>query len=146
MATQNKIYIKRQFNCSPAKLFDWLVQPNLIAQWFGPKHLSVESVQTDLRVGGQYAIALLKPDQQQLTIAGEYLEIKAPNSLVFSLQYQGLPSTPPDSIVKMDISALAEGVSQLLFTQEFVTLPLDMDRRTAAWEYMFQLLEGLLFE
>lgn len=145
MTTQNKIYIERQFNCSPAKLFEWLVQPKRIAQWFGPRHLSVGKVQTDVRVGGKYSIELHEQNRPPVSIVGEYLEINAPNTLVFSLRYQGVATTPPESLVKMKITNMSEGVSRLLFTQEFVSMPADMDRRTEAWVHMFRLLEKLIF-
>ena len=46
METYNKVFVSRRFNCSKSELFDWLVRPELITKWFGPKQLSIGSVQT----------------------------------------------------------------------------------------------------
>ena len=144
METQNKVFINRKFNCAASDLFEWLIQPGLIAKWFGPKHWSVGAVQTDTRIGGKYSIELIKSDSQKFFVVGEYLEINAPNTLVFSFQYQGSSSNPPDSTIKINITELSETKSQLSFTQDFVSTPPDFHKRTEAWEAMFQLLESLI--
>lgn len=140
METLNKIFVKRKFNCSANDLFNWLSQPELIVQWFGPKHLSVDLVNTDIRLGGKYSIQLTKPNNKHFFIQGTYLEIDRPFSLVFSFRYEGLPSSPPESIVKISIEAISEDESQLFLSQNFVSLPVDMENRKKSWEYMFEVL------
>ena len=140
--TLNKIYINRKFNCPPEQLFDWLVQPQLIAQWFGPELLSVGEVETDLRIGGHYSIELQKPNDQSFFIKGEYVEIKKPVLLSFTFIYDGLPSCPPNSIVNIHIEEFANGQSQLTLSQEFMVIPTDMAKRTEAWNTMFEKLNG----
>ena len=144
METANKIFINRKFNCSVSQLFEWLVQPSLIAKWFGPKHLSTGDVQTDLQVGGDYSIELLKPDRQNFFIKGKYIEINVPNLVVFTLHYEGLPSPPPNSIVKIKLEELIQNQSLLTLTQDFEHTPSDMSSRTKAWEHMFQVLTNLV--
>ena len=144
METANKIFINRKFNCSASQLFDWLVQPSLIAQWFGPKHLSTGEVQTDIQVGGDYSIELKKSNDQNFFIEGTYIEINAPDLLVFTLHYQGLASPPPSSTVKIKLEGLNPNQSLLTLNQDFEHTPSDMDSRTKAWEHMFQLLANLV--
>ena len=139
MMTLNKIVITRKFQCGPKELFNWLVQPELVARWFGPKHFLIGTVHTDLRVGGHYSIEL-KSANHPFFIEGEYLEIEAPNKLVFSFQYRGLSSRPPDSIVRITIEEETENESLLSLTQDFVSAPSDMEKRTESWEYMVSIL------
>ncbi|MCE7991519.1 MAG: SRPBCC domain-containing protein [Roseivirga sp.] len=138
----NKVYVKREFNTSSTRLFPWLTEPELIAQWFGPKDFKVSSVQTDLSIGGSYFIELVKTNQAGFSIAGKYLVISSPVELSFSLQYEGLPIPPPDSTVTFKLTTLATNKTQLSMTQEFVTEPvgIDMSKRTQAWEYMLEVL------
>ena len=133
---RNKIFINRQFNCSASSLFNWLVNPALIAQWFGPKHFDVGVVKADLKIGSRYSIELIKPNGQHFFIEGKYLSIHKPDEISFSFHYKNLPSSPPDSIVKIIIKNISEKNSHLYLTQEFVTVPSDMINRTASWEYM----------
>ena len=60
MNTQHTVVVNRIFNCSPEELFNWLIDPLLIAKWFGPKNLSVGKVKTDTSIGGHYSIELKK--------------------------------------------------------------------------------------
>ncbi|MGI9542370.1 MAG: SRPBCC family protein [Cyclobacteriaceae bacterium] len=144
MQSGNSVFVSRRFNCSVGELFDWLVQPRLIAQWFGPKLWSVKRVHTDIRVGGRYSIELTKPDNQNFFIEGEYSEINAPYSISFTLMYIGLSSTPPKSVVKIKLEGITPNESLLTLTQEFEHLPSDLEHRTKAWEHMLKMLSKLL--
>ena len=135
--TLNKIYINRTFNCPSEQLFEWLVQPQLIAEWFGPKHFSISEVQVDLKIGGNYCIELLKPDGHHFFITGEYQKIENPNLIVFTFNYEGLTPLPPESIVIIKIEEKTQNQSNLILTQEFITIPSDMASRSATWEVMF---------
>lgn len=139
----NKVYINRQFNCSAADLFRWLVEPQLIAQWFGPKHLTVGQIKAQLEIGVQFSIELKKPNGQHFFLEGEYLEIQPPAFLSFSFHYSGLSPAPPDSIVKIQLEELSPHKSQLLLIQEFESVPQDMPSRTAAWQQMMEKLTQL---
>ena len=140
METINKVFINRKFNCSPTSLFDWLTKPDLLAQWFGPPNYTIGMVQTDTRINGKYSIELVSPGDQHFFIEGEYLEINAPNSLEFALRYTGLPTPPPESTVKIKLTAVGENECQLSLTQQFELAPTDMENRTKAWEYMLEKL------
>ena len=141
METRNKVFVKRNFACSVSDLFNWLVQPELIAKWFGPKHYQVGVVYTDLQVGGRYSIELKKSDRQNFTVEGEYLEVNAPHNLSFTFQYKGLPSRSPKSVVKIQIAEVTPQESSLSLVQDFEWVPSNMEARTEAWEYMLQLLD-----
>ena len=141
MKATNRVYVRRKFNCSVSELFDWLVKPDLIVKWFGPEHLTVGRVQTDVQVGGQYSIELKSARTASFFIRGEYLEIRAPELLTFSFEYGGLPSAPPKSTVKIRLEQIAERESFLSLTQYFDTIPSDMVRRTKTWVHMLRILD-----
>ena len=144
METENKIFINRKFNCSAAQLFKWLVQPELVAKWFGPKELKVGAIESDLRVGGKFDIELIKPNNQHFFIGGEYLKINEPTKLSFTFQYKGLSTIPPDSIVEFRIHEVSALESELVLIQDFVSKPVDMENKTYNWEKMFRLLSELV--
>ena len=140
MTTTNSVYINRIFNCSTQQLFNWMVKPNLLTKWFGPKHLSTGIIESDLKVGGNYRIELLKDQGNTFFIEGQYIEIDEPSKLVFSFKYKGLPHTPPDSIIKIIIEEIESSVSKLSLIQKFEMIPTDMENRLRAWENMFEKL------
>ncbi|MEO9802608.1 MAG: SRPBCC domain-containing protein [Reichenbachiella sp.] len=144
MEHPNKVYVNRKFNCSATQLFDWLIKPELIAQWFGPKDWSVENIQTDVKVGGQFSIELRRSDSRKFFLKGKYIEIKPPTNLVFSFHYIGLSPAPPDSMITIRFKQLAPNESQLFLTQEFESMPQDMATRIAAWQHMLETLGQLV--
>jgi len=144
MQKKNSVYVNRKFNCSTAELFDWLVRPERIAQWFGPKHLTVGIVHTDVQVGGRYSIELIKSSDQTFFIEGEYIAIDAPRQLTLSFRYKGLTPAPPNSIVMIRVEQVAQSESQLFLTQEFDITPHDMAGRSDAWRVMLEALAGLV--
>ncbi len=141
MKVQNNIYLNRRFNCPASELFEWLVQAELIAKWFGPQGFSVKTAQTAVAVGGKYSIELVKHDQTGFTVKGEYIKVNRPRNLEFSLYYEGLANKPPKSIVSIQLIELSPRESELIFSQKFEFTPSDIENRAAAWEYMFGVLK-----
>lgn len=144
MGTTNKVYVNRVFNCSVHELYNWLVTPDLLMQWFGPKNVSVGAVQMDLRIGGQFSIELLRLDATNFFIEGEFIEIDNPKLLSYSSKYKGLNPSPPEGIVTFKLEKISENETKLYLMQELESIPHDMDTRTAAWEHMFNRLYTLL--
>jgi len=140
MTTNNKIYVSREFNHSKTVLFKWIVEPDLISKWFGPKKLVIKKVVSDLRVSGTYNIELLKPNGTIFNIRGTYLEIKEHTKLKFSFTYSGLEFLPPESIVEITLSEISPSITKLTLIQTFETIPGDMDNRSKSWEGMFEKL------
>lgn len=139
----NKIFISHKFQCPASELFEWITDPHKLILWFGPEQLSVFEVNVDLRVGGQYSFELEKPNGDRFCIEGTYLDIARPEILTFSFNYRKLSPTPPESVVKIKIESLTDTECQLLLTQEFVSIPKDIEARTTSWNNMFGVLNDL---
>ena len=142
---KNSLYISRRFNCSVNTLFKWIVEPDLICQWFGPKSMTLVEVKNDLTIGGAYTIELLKPNGMAFSIEGEYIEIDEPNKVVFTFTYKGIPNTPPASIVEITIERVDTNISNLSLIQKFDIVPTDMPSRSSAWQNMFAKLKEKIF-
>lgn len=143
MTQKTKVYVNRTFNCTAETLFEWLTQPELIAQWFGPKHLKTGKVSSNLQVGGNYSIELLKPNGDVIGISGAYEIIDPPVRLRYTSIYFGLDPAPPDGVVTITLEDLEDGRCALSLVQAFEVVPQDMPTRTQAWEHMFETL-GIL--
>ena len=139
MTGENKVFIKRVFACGVDELFEWLIKPELIIQWFGPPQLTIVSVANDPQIGGSYKIELQDAKGDPFGIVGEYHEINRPLRLVYSLEYETLAS--PKSKVVFELEPVGVRDTRLYFTQEFESIPLNMAHRTEAWKYMLQKLK-----
>ncbi|MGX1929004.1 SRPBCC family protein [Flagellimonas sp. 2504JD4-2] len=140
----NSVYLERVFDSPIQELFQWFRKPDLIAQWFGPKHLKVGEVLLNFRIGGAYSIELQKEHGNFFYITGSYIDILEPNKIIFDLKYKGLSTPPPDSVVKMIFEQIEPKVTKLSFVQKFDITPPDFETRTKAWESMFEKLYLLL--
>lgn len=136
----HKVYVNRTFDCSAQQLFNWLVRPELIQQWFGPQRFKTNQVNVDLKIGGTYNVELAKPDGGVFCIEGKYLEIDKPLRLVMSMSYRGVPHPPPPSQVAFHLKEQPGGITQLELIQTFDLFPKDMAQRTEAWEHMLEVL------
>ena len=138
---EHRVYLKRTFNTNASQLYQWLVQPELIVQWFGPQNTTVGAVETDVRVGGKYRIELCFAKGGGFDVVGTYEVLQAPHLLAFTFQYEGLPNPAPPSLVTMRLEQTAPGQTTLTFTQAFELEPANMDKRTLAWNFMFDRLQ-----
>ena len=67
--------LTRDFNAPREKVFQAWTDPDILKNWFGPKGVTTESAQIDLRVGGKYQFSLRLPDGNIAAHQGEYREI-----------------------------------------------------------------------
>ena len=82
-----KAQITRHFNASPERVFDALVNPDMMRKWlFTSAGSDVEAkiVQNEARVGGKWLIKDFR-DGQEYEGDGEYLEIDPPRRLSLHL-------------------------------------------------------------
>ncbi len=54
-----------------------------VGQWFGPKGFTVQTHEIDVRVGGRWRFVMTGPDGTQWTNRVSYLEVSAPERLVY---------------------------------------------------------------
>lgn len=83
------LHMKRTFDVSRQHLFRAWTQPEALQQWFHPSEQLTTLAENELRAGGDYRIEMRHPDGTTHCVTGLYREIKAPDRLVFSWQWQG---------------------------------------------------------
>ena len=62
--------------------------PELFAQWWGPKGFSAPSVELDVRVGGRYRIAMQPPEGDRFYLSGEFREVDPPARLAYTFRWE----------------------------------------------------------
>ncbi len=83
------LILKRMLNASPELAFQAWTSPEHIRQWMRPEPgMTVPSVRMDLRVGGRFRIQMRNPDGEYFTAAGEFREVKAPERLVYTWDWE----------------------------------------------------------
>src|SRR6185295_5984185 len=83
------LVIKRTLNASPKRAFHVWTAPEDIQQWMRPEPgMVVPSVKLDLRVGGKFRIQMKNPDGEFFTAVGAFQEVKAPERLVYTWDWE----------------------------------------------------------
>ena len=75
---------KTIFAAKRERVFAAWTQADVLQKWWGPPGCITSSVALDLRVGGQYRMAMQFPPEEVFHIYGTYHVIQPPEKLVFT--------------------------------------------------------------
>lgn len=78
------IVLTRMYSAPPAVVFQAWLDPEQLAQWWGPKGFTNPVCEVDPQVGGRWRIIMRAPDGTEYPCSGVYIEITAPHRLVFT--------------------------------------------------------------
>jgi uncharacterized protein YndB with AHSA1/START domain len=79
-----ELSISRLIDAPRRKIFRAWTEPALLAQWWGPHGMTTPECEMDLWVGGQFRTLMRAPDGTEYPTMGVFLEIVAPERLVFT--------------------------------------------------------------
>jgi uncharacterized protein YndB with AHSA1/START domain len=83
------LILKRMLNAPPERAFQAWTTPEHVRQWMCPEPgMSVPLATMDLRVGGKYRIQMKTPDGEFFTAVGVFKEVKPPERLVYTWDYE----------------------------------------------------------
>jgi len=81
--------LRRMLNAPPELAFKAWTSAEHIQQWMRPEPgMVVPLASMDLRVGGKFRIQMKMPDGEFFTAAGEFREVKAPERLVYTWDWE----------------------------------------------------------
>ena len=127
-----KLQLNRVFDAPPDLVFKAWTDPHQFKQWFGAAACggaSLQSVKMDARVGGKYRIQLRRPDGEFYTTVGIYREVKQPERLVFTWQFEKDGSgeefgevEPPEMLVTLEFKARGRQTELTLTHEKFASV------------------------
>src|SRR5882724_8077523 len=83
------LIVRRMLNATPERAFQAWTSAEHIQQWMRPEPgLTVPLASMDLRVGGKYRIQMKTADGDFCTAVGVFQEVKAPERLVYTWDYE----------------------------------------------------------
>lgn len=83
------LIVKRMLNATPERAFQAWTSAEHIQQWMRPEPgMVVPLASMDLRVGGKYRIQMMMPGGEFFTAVGEFREVKAPERLVYTWDWE----------------------------------------------------------
>ena len=83
------LVVRRVLNATPERAFQAWTSPEHIQQWMRPEPgMVVPLASMDLRVGGKYRIQMKMPDGEFFTAVGVFKEVKTPERLVYTWDWE----------------------------------------------------------
>jgi uncharacterized protein YndB with AHSA1/START domain len=115
------LVVRRVIRASAARLFEVWTKPEHLLAWWGPRPVTCESAEVDLRVGGQYRIVNRLPDGKTITIAGDFRQIDSPNKLVYT--WCMADGVEESSLVTVRFEARAQGTEVIIVHEQIPSDP-----------------------
>jgi uncharacterized protein YndB with AHSA1/START domain len=86
-----EIVQERVFDAPRDLVFRTMNDPDLIPKWWGPSYLTTTVETMDVRPGGAWRYVQRAPDGGEHAFNGKYIEIVAPERVVLTFNYEGIP-------------------------------------------------------
>lgn len=138
MADKNKItviaepgkqeyFITREFDAPRELVFQAFTDPELVPQWWGPRRLSTLVDKMDAKAGGQWRFLNRDPQGNEYAFHGVYHEVRAPERIIDTFEFEGLPEAGHVCLETLTLEALPGGRTRLT-TQSVFQSVADRDR------------------
>jgi uncharacterized protein YndB with AHSA1/START domain len=144
-ASEYGIRIRRVFDAPRERVWREWTNPDSFADWYGGPRCEVplSSVSMDVRPGGSWRLTMFAPpNRRRIDWEGEYLEVNAPERLVFKVSDQ--PGGDAFELVTVVLNELGDGHTEMLFEQRGSMSPEEYERATDGWGTFFARLEERL--
>ncbi len=110
---KQELLITREFDAPRELVFKACTDPNLIPQWWGPRYLSTQVDKMDVRPGGQWRFINRDAQGKEYAFHGVYHEILAPERIIDTFEFEGLPQTGHVSLETLTLEELPGGRTRL---------------------------------
>lgn len=85
----HQLVVIRKFNAPRELVWKAWTEPQRLKEWFSlDGGMTLESAQMDLRAGGKFRLQQRRADGEYFTAAGTYLEVQAPERLVYTWDWE----------------------------------------------------------
>lgn len=107
------VRIVREFDAPPAKVFRAHVDPELFAQWTGPKGMDIRIDHHDCRTGGSYRY-VMSQDGEDYSFNGVFHEVRENELIVQTFAFEGMPDDV--ALERLVLEDLGNGRTRLTST------------------------------
>lgn len=108
------IRIIREFDAPPEKVFRAHTEADLVAQWLGPRGLTMTVERFDCRTGGSYRYIHTDDQGSSYGFFGSFHEVRPNELIVQTFTYEGVPDGV--ALERMVVEDLGNGRTRLVST------------------------------
>lgn len=128
MTSQNKLEIvadsggqnitmTREINAPVGKVFQAYADPDLVAQWMGPRRLAMRVEQWQAVSGGSYAFTHIDEDGAESRFRGMFHTVVPNDHIIQTFEYLGFPGSV--SVETMRFEDVGEGRTRIVSTATY---------------------------
>ena len=110
---KQEMLITREFDAPRELVFQAFTDPGLVPQWWGPRRLSTLVDKLDAKPGGQWRFINRDPDGNEYGFHGVYHEILAPERIIDTFEFEGLPEAGHVCLETLILEVLPGGRTRL---------------------------------
>jgi uncharacterized protein YndB with AHSA1/START domain len=115
------LHLERLLEAPRERVFAACVEPEQLAEWWGPAGFAVPELELDARDGGRYRITMQPPDGEAFHLRGVFREVEPPGRLVYTFEWEEPDPDDRETLVALSFLAHAEGTKLLLEQGTFAT-------------------------
>jgi uncharacterized protein YndB with AHSA1/START domain len=141
---QTSLTIKRVIKAPRDRVYAAWTDPAQLRQWFGPDNVRTRELVADIRIGGKYRWDIISPEEEQMAVSGEYLELVPGKKVVFTWQWEDDENWENRvSVVTVELSDRGEN-TELTLTHEKLPNEQSRDNHNEGWTKVINRLENFL--
>lgn len=110
---KQELFITREFDAPRELVYRAHTEPEIFAQWLGPKDLSVDFEVFEPVSGGRWRFLNVDQDGNEYAFRGTFHEV-TPTRIIQTFEFEGLPETGHVSLETMTLEELPNGRTKLI--------------------------------
>ncbi|MCX3289797.1 SRPBCC domain-containing protein [Streptomyces sp. NEAU-H22] len=115
--SDSSVRLRRVLDASRPAVFQALTNPRELARWWGPDGFTIPSVDSDLRPGGAYRIAMRPPEGDLFHLVGEFLQVEPPERLAYTFRWEDPDPEDRETVVTLWLHDIGPARSELVLRQ-----------------------------
>lgn len=110
---KQELFITREFNAPRELVYRAHTEPEIFAQWLGPRDLSVDFEVFEPVSGGRWRFLNVDQDGNEYAFHGTFHEV-TPTRIIQTFEFEGLPETGHVSLETLTLEDLGNGRTKLI--------------------------------
>lgn len=103
------------------RVFAACVEPDKLAEWWGPAGFTSPSIQLDARAGGSYRITMQPPTGEAFHLSGQFRDVDAPRRLSYTFAWEEPDPDDQETLVTLTFARAVEGTRVVVDQGPFKT-------------------------
>lgn len=119
---KQELFVTREFEAPRELVFKAFTDPELYVRWFGPRYLTTTLDTFEPTSGGRWRAIQKDPDGNEYGFHGVHHEVLAPERIIGTFEFEGLPESGHVLLQTIKFEALPGGRTRMTAQSVFQTV------------------------